>query len=129
SVGLVNVPIGAVVTILAQRFISRNGGGRATSRRLDIPGAITVTAGLILLVYAFTIAATDGLFTIQAALPLGLSALTLAVFLAIEYRSNAPLMPLAFVRRRTTLTANVLSLVVSSSAGALDRKSTRLNSS
>src|SRR5207244_11579922 len=37
----------------------------------------------------------------------------------IEYRSKAPLMPLAFVRRRTTLTANVLSLVVSSSAGAL----------
>jgi len=119
SVMFVNVPIGAVATILAQRFISRNGGGRATSRRLDIPGAITVTAGLILLVYAFTIAATDGLFTIQAALPLGLSALTLAVFLAIEYRSKAPLMPLAFVRRRTTLTANVLSLVVSSSAGAL----------
>src|SRR5437867_1077641 len=119
SVMFVNVPLGAVATILAQRFISRNGGGRATSRRLDIPGAITVTAGLILLVYAFTIATTDGLFTIQAVLPLGLSALTLAAFLAIEYRSKAPLMPLAFVRRRTTLTANVLSLVVSSSAGAL----------
>src|SRR5881296_1984510 len=119
SVMFVNVPIGIAATILAQRFISRNGGGRAASRRLDIPGAITVTAGLILLVYAFTIATTDGLFTIQAALPLGLSALTLAVFLAIEYRSKAPLMPLAFVRRRTTLTANVLSLVVSSSAGAL----------
>src|SRR5881628_231068 len=117
SVMFVNVPIGAVATILAQRFISRNGGVRATSRRLDIPGAVTVTAGLILLVYAFTIAATDGLFTVQAALPLGLSALTLAAFLVIEYRSKAPLMPLAFVRRRTTLTANVLSLVVSSSAG------------
>src|SRR3989442_3251859 len=119
SVMFVNVPVRVVATILAERFISRNGGVRATSRRLDIPGAITVTAGLILLVYAFTIAATDGLFTIQAALPLGLSALTLAAFLVIEYRSKAPLMPLAFVRRRTTLTANVLSLVVSSSARAL----------
>src|SRR5437879_8738689 len=118
SVMFVNVPIGVMATILAQRFIARN-GPRATSRRLDIPGAVTVTAGLILLVYAFTIAATDGLFTIQAALPLGLSALTLAAFLAIEFRSKAPLMPLAFLRRRTTLTANVLSLVVSSSAGAL----------
>src|SRR2546428_5896371 len=64
-------------------------------------------------------AATDGLFTMQAALPLGLSALALAAFLAIECRSKAPLMPLAFLRRRTTLTANVLSLFVSSSAGAL----------
>src|SRR2546427_696873 len=109
SVMFVNVPIGAVATILAQRFIARN-GPRATSKRLDIPGAVTVTAGLILLVYAFTIAATDGLFTVQAALPLGLSALTLAAFLALEYRSKAPLMPLAFLRRRTTLTANVLSL-------------------
>jgi len=118
SVMFVNVPIGAVATILAQRFIARN-GPRATSKRLDIPGAVTVTAGLILLVYAFTIAATDGLFNIQAALPLGLSALTLAAFLAIEFRSKVPLMPLAFLRRRTTLTANVLSLVVSSSAGAL----------
>src|SRR3989442_14239718 len=43
SVLFVNVPIGAVATILAQRFISRNGGVRATSRRLDIPGAMTVT--------------------------------------------------------------------------------------
>jgi len=119
SVMFVNVPIGIVATILAQRFISRNGGGRATSRRLDIPGAVTVTAGLILLVYAFTIAATDGLFTVQAAVPLGLSALALAVFLAIESRSRAPLMPLAFLRRRTTLTANVLSLIVASSSGAL----------
>ena len=118
SVMFVNVPIGAVATILAQRFIARN-GPRAASKRLDIPGAVTVTAGLILLVYAFTIAATDGLFTMQAALPLGLSVLILAAFLAIEYRSKAPLMPLAFLRRRTTLTANVLSLVVSSSAGAL----------
>src|SRR3989442_13741454 len=115
----VNVRIGTVATSLAERFISRNASGRTASRRIDIPGAITVTAGLILLVYAFTIAATDGLFTIQAALPLSLSALTLAVFLAIEYRSKAPLMPLAFVRRRTSLTAKVLSQVASSTAEEL----------
>src|SRR5205823_5567786 len=106
------------LAILAATF-PEGKGPRAASKRLDIPGAVTVTAGLILLVYAFTIAATDGLFTMQAALPLGLSVLILAAFLAIEYRSKAPLMPLAFLRRRTTLTANVLSLVVSSSAGAL----------
>src|SRR2546425_4241542 len=118
SVMFVNLPIGATATVLAQRFIAAN-GGRALTQRLDVPGAVTVTAGLILLVYAFTIAATEGLFTFQAAVPLGLSVLALAVFLAIEYRSKAPLMPLAFLRRRTTLTANVLSLVLSSSAGAL----------
>src|SRR5437899_12992575 len=41
SVMFVNAPIGAVATILAQRFIARN-GPRATSKRLDIPGAVTV---------------------------------------------------------------------------------------
>ncbi|TLZ78437.1 MAG: MFS transporter [Methanobacteriota archaeon] len=117
SVMFVNVPIGAAATLLAQRYIARN-GGRAVGR-LDIPGAVTVTAGLILLVYAFTVAATDGLFTVQTAVPLALSVLALVGFLAIEYRSKAPLMPLAFLRRRTTLSANVLSLFVSSSAGAL----------
>jgi len=118
SVMFVNVPIGAAATVLAQRYIARN-GGRAVVRRLDIPGAVSVTAGLVLLVYAFTVAATDGLFTVQTAVPLALSVLALVGFLAIEYRSKAPLMPLAFLRRRTTLTANVLSLFVSSSAGAL----------
>src|SRR2546427_3572769 len=118
SVMFVNVPIGAAATVLAQRYIART-GGRAVVRRLDIPGAVSVTAGLILLVYAFTVAATDGLFTVQTAVPLALSVLALVGFLVIEYRSKAPLMPLAFLRRRTTLSANVLSLFVSSSAGAL----------
>src|SRR5438132_4692707 len=118
SVMFVNVPIGAAATVLAQRYIARN-GGRAVVRRIDIPGAVSVTAGLVPLVYAFTVAATDGLFTVQTAVPLALSVLALVGFLAIESRSKAPLMPLAFLRRRTTLTANVLSLFVSSSAGAL----------
>src|SRR5438876_4649689 len=90
SAMFVNVPIGAAATLLAQRYIARN-GGRAVGR-LDIPGAVTVTAGLILLVYAFTVAATDGLFTVQTAVPLALSVLALVAFLAIEYRSKAPLM-------------------------------------
>src|SRR5207245_1349298 len=48
SVMFVNVPIGAAATVLAQRYIARN-GGRAVVRRLDIPGAVSVTAGLVLL--------------------------------------------------------------------------------
>src|SRR5947199_8073522 len=68
SVMFVNVPIGAAAALLAQRFIARN-GPRTTSKRLDIPGAVTVTAGLILLVYTFTIAAPDGLLTQPPARP------------------------------------------------------------
>ena len=49
SVLFVNVPIGTAAAILTQRFIAPN-GGRSTERSLDIPGAVSVTIGLILLV-------------------------------------------------------------------------------
>src|SRR2546422_7910435 len=101
SVMFVNVPIGAVATILAQRFIARS-GPRETSKRLDIPGAVTVTAGVILPFYAFTNAATHGLFTNQAAGPLGLSPPTLAGFFALQYRSKAPLLPPGLLPRPAT---------------------------
>ena len=118
SVLFVNVPIGTAAAILTQKFIAGN-GGRSTQRTLDIPGAVSVTIGLILLVYAFTNAANEGLFTLQAAVPLALSALVLAAFLAIEHRAKAPLMPLAFLRRGSILTANVLGLILAASAGGV----------
>jgi len=112
----VNVPIGALAALLANRYIAAS-PGRALGTRLDIPGALTVTTGLILLVYAFTNAATEGFLTAATGLTLGLSALALAAFLAIEHRSASPLMPLPFVRRRTVLEANLLSILMTASAG------------
>jgi len=116
SVMFVNVPIGALAALLANRYIAAS-PGRALGTRLDIPGALTVTTGLILLVYAFTNAATEGFLTAATGLTLGLSALALAAFLAIEHRSASPLMPLPFVRRRTVLEANLLSILMTASAG------------
>src|SRR3989454_747019 len=107
SVMFVNVPIGIAAAALSWRFIAAD-PGRSAVRRLDVPGAGTVTVGLILLVYAFTNAATEGFLTRSTAVPLALSVLVLAAFLYIEYRSTAPLMPIAFVRRGSILTANVL---------------------
>jgi EmrB/QacA subfamily drug resistance transporter len=118
SVMFVNVPIGVIATILSQRFLTEN-GRRAVDRRLDLPGALSVTSGLILLVYGLTIAANEGFSSLQTVVPLGLSALVLAAFLLIEHRSEAPLVPLGFLRRSSILTANVLSLVVASTAGGL----------
>jgi len=118
SVLFVNVPIGAAAAVLSRKFLP-DGGGRATNRHLDLPGALAVTSGLMLLVYALTIAASDGFLSLGTALPLGLSVLLLAGFVAIESRSEAPLMPLGFLRRGTVLTANVLALVLTSTAGGL----------
>jgi len=118
SVMFVNVPIGAAAVLLSQRYLAEN-GGRLADRRLDLPGALSVTSGLILLVYAFTNAADAGFSSLQTILPLGLSALILAGFLAIEYRSEAPLMPLGFLRRGIVLAANVITLIIAGTAVGL----------
>ena len=118
SVLFVNVPIGTVAAILSQKYLANN-PGRAMHKHLDLPGALSVTSGLILLVYALTNAANAGFTSIQTILPLGLGALVLAGFVAIEYRSKSPLMPLAFLRRGTVFSANVLALILTSSAGGV----------
>jgi EmrB/QacA subfamily drug resistance transporter len=118
SVMFVNVPIGIVAAILSQRFLPST-GGRALDRHLDVPGALSVTSGLVLLVYALTNAANEGFSSFQTILPLGLSAIILAVFVTIEGRSKSPLMPLGFLRRGTVLMANVLALIFTAGAGGV----------
>jgi EmrB/QacA subfamily drug resistance transporter len=107
---LVNVPIGAAVLILARRVLPDHKAGPARPR-LDIAGAVTVTASLMLAVYAivngndagWTSARTLGLLAAAGAL--------LGVFLAIEAKASAPLMPLALFRRRNVSTANVVGVL------------------
>ncbi len=118
SVMFVNVPIGIVAAILSYRFLPTT-GGRALDRHLDLPGALSVTSGLVLLVYALTNAANEGFSSVQTTLPLSLSAVILAGFVAIEHRSKSPLMPLGFLRRGSVLTANVLGLIFTAGAGGV----------
>lgn len=128
SVMFVNVPIGVAAVLLALRFIAAE-PGRASSMRLDVPGALAVTTQLILLVYGLTRAAEVGLFTVDLRDPFGfllspvillaISLIALALFVVIERRSGSPLVPLSFVRRRTILSANVLSVLFGATAGGI----------
>jgi EmrB/QacA subfamily drug resistance transporter len=118
SVLFVNVPIGIVAAVLSQKFLV-NHPGRAMDKHLDLPGALAVTGGLVLMVYALTNAATDGFLSIQTIIPLAVSVVVLAGFLAIEHRSRSPLMPLAFLRRGTVFSANLLALLLTASAGGV----------
>ncbi len=118
SVMFINVPIGIVAAIASQKFLP-NAAGRLVNGHLDLPGALTVTGGLLLLVYALTVAATDGISSLSTMLPLALSVLVLGAFVVIESRSKAPLMPLGFLRRGTVLTANVLSLILGATVAGL----------
>jgi EmrB/QacA subfamily drug resistance transporter len=118
SVMFVNVPIGIVAALLSQRFLPKTEGW-LKNQRLDVPGAITVTLGTILLVFGLTNAATSGFNSLDTIVPLGLSALVLASFLAIESRSKSPLIPPAFLKRGSVLTANTLALVLTSTVGGV----------
>ena len=118
SVMFVNVPIGIVAAVLSQRFLPKTEGW-LKNQRLDVPGAITVTLGTILIVFGLTNAATSGFDSLDTIVPLGLSVLVLASFLAIESRSKSPLIPPAFLKRGSVLTANTLALVLTSTVGGV----------
>ena len=120
SVMFVNVPIGIVTALLCVRYLP-GGAGWLKSQHLDIPGALTVTAGTILLVYALTNAANPSLGFTSAwtIVPILASIASLGSFLLVESRSKAPLMPLNFIRRGSVLRANAIALVLTSIVGGI----------
>jgi hypothetical protein len=111
------MPIGLAVSLLSIKYISTGTTKRTVShenrqhRHLDIFGAISITAGLMLLVYSFSIAQNIGITSLQTLELLLLSAVVLAAFLLIEYRSKSPLMPLGFLRRLSIFGANAVGLL------------------
>lgn len=111
---LVNVPIGVIAAALAPGLIaeSHSDGER---RHFDVAGALSVTAGLSILVYALVDANDAGWGSAQTILLLGLSAALLAAVVVIERRSAAPLMPFRIFRIRTLTGANVVGILVGAS--------------
>jgi EmrB/QacA subfamily drug resistance transporter len=109
---LVNIPIGVGTALAALRFVPESRGQMA-QRRFDLAGAISVTGGLLVLVYAIVRAQVKGWGSLHT---IGLCAVAialLAAFVVIERRSVAPLVRLGLLRVRTLATANgVLFIVV-----------------
>src|SRR3954470_10745506 len=109
----VNVPVGLAALVAAARFVpeSRVEGAH---RSFDLAGAVTVTSGLIVLVYAIVKAQEFGWGSGRT---LGLAAVALALlgaFVAIERRSRAPLVRLSIFRVRSITAADVVMLLVAS---------------
>jgi EmrB/QacA subfamily drug resistance transporter len=107
---LVNVPVGALVLLLTLRLVPGAPGVRGEGR-LDIAGAFTVTASLMLAVYAIVNGNQEGWTSAQTLGLLGAAAVLLAVFLAIESHVSAPLMPLRLFRLRNVSVANVVGVL------------------
>ncbi len=107
---LVNLPVGVVVVVLSLILLP-SGRGPATSARLDIAGAITVTASLLLAVYAIVNGNQAGWTSGQTIGLLAAAVVLLALFLVIEARVRAPLVPLSLFRLRNVATANVIGVL------------------
>jgi len=96
--------------VLAMRLLP---AGRAdgTRKRLDVAGAVTVTAALMLAVYAIVNGNQVGWESGRTIGFLAAGAVLLALFVIIESRVRAPLMPLGLFRRRNLATANVAAVL------------------
>ena len=106
----VNAPIGIAAALVAPRLLRESRDQSSPS--FDIAGAVSVTAGLALLVYTLVDANSAGWGSAQT---LGLGALSLAllaVFILIESRTPHPLMPFSIFRLRTLRGANVIGLLI-----------------
>ena len=107
----VNVPVGIAAIALAPVLL-RESRAELPHRHFDFAGAASITAGLMLLVYAMTRAATDGWGSASTLALLAASAVLVLVFGAIELRSRSPLLPLRIFRLRTLTAANATMTIV-----------------
>jgi EmrB/QacA subfamily drug resistance transporter len=107
----VNVPVGVLVFALTPIFVPES-RAELRDRRFDAAGAITVTGGLALLVYAISKAPDKGWGSTETILLLIASAVILAAFVLIELRGRAPLMPFSIFRIRSLLGANVVGFLL-----------------
>lgn len=107
----VNVPVVLAVLVVAP-FVLRESRDHQRRRTFDVAGAVTSTAMLLVLVYALVNAPTVGWASRQTLGLFGVVVVAAVLFLVIEARSAAPLVPLGLLRRRTVITGNVLMTLV-----------------
>jgi MFS family permease len=109
-----NVPIGTAALLLAPRIVPESRLD-ATRRRYDPFGAVTVTAGLLVLVYALSQAPQHGWGSARTISLLAAAAVLVLGFVAIETRVEAPLLPLRIFRLPTVAGANAVGLLLGAS--------------
>jgi len=107
---LVNLPIGVAVVALGVALLP-GAAPRREPARLDLAGAVTVTAALMLAVYAIVGGNEAGWGSARTLALLGTAAALLAIFLAIEARVAEPLMPLRMFRSTTLNAANAIGVL------------------
>ncbi|MGH9131336.1 MAG: MFS transporter [Acidimicrobiales bacterium] len=108
----INVPIGIVVIVCAFVFLSE-GRRNLLSRSLDLPGAITITGGMALLIYGIVQTSSHGWTSGRTIGLLAGAVAVLIAFVVIEARfAEAPLVPLSIFRIRSVSSANAVMLIL-----------------
>jgi EmrB/QacA subfamily drug resistance transporter len=107
---LINVPLGIVFAALVTRVIPAS--RRAVGRALDVGGAVTVTGGLVAIVYGIDQSAGHGWTSATVVRPLLVGAASLVAFAVVESRQRLPLIPLSIFRHRTLVAAMAVSLLM-----------------
>jgi EmrB/QacA subfamily drug resistance transporter len=107
---LVNIPVGALVFVLSLRLLPAVPA--SATGRLDLAGAVTVTAALILAVYAIVNGNDTGWLTAETLGLLGAAVFLLATFLTVEARIASPLVPLSLFRNGSVSAANVAGVLM-----------------
>ncbi len=107
----VNIPVGVVVLALTTRFV-RESRRETDEQRYDVLGALSVTTGLVLLVYAVSEAPDVGWAAFRTIGLIVLAGALLLFFVAWEARVREPLMPLGIFRNKMVTAANVVSFLL-----------------
>jgi EmrB/QacA subfamily drug resistance transporter len=107
----INLPVGVLLFTLAP-VILRESRAELGHRHFDAAGAVSITSGLMLLVYAMTRATQHGWGSGSTIGLLAASAVLIAAFVGIELRSHAPLLPMRIFRLRTLAASNASQLLV-----------------
>jgi EmrB/QacA subfamily drug resistance transporter len=114
----INVPVGVVVFVLSLRLVPESREELA-HRSYDIAGAVSVTGGLMALVYAIVGAESAGWGSARTIGFFVLAIALLAAFVVVELRAEAPLVRLSIFRIRSLLTANVVMFLAISAVFAM----------
>ncbi|MFC5908639.1 MFS transporter [Streptacidiphilus monticola] len=105
----INLPVAAAVLLIAPTVIKES---RLQERpKLDLPGAVTVTLGLLAIIFGLTQAGEKGWTAAATLLSLAAGVLLLVLFWAVERKVSAPLVPLSVLGKRSVAWGNVAGLV------------------
>jgi EmrB/QacA subfamily drug resistance transporter len=108
---LINIPLGVLVYLLCSWLVPATRAQGSGAGRLDLSGALTITASLMLAVYAIVHGNEAGWISKQTIGMLSAAVVLMAVFLVIESRVRDPLVPLGLFRSRVLVVTNIAAML------------------